>query len=128
MIQVRALANSDVSRAEQVCGAATARHPLSVELHYLHAVLLLELGQVEAAASAARRVIYLDRSLALAHFTLGSILRGLGDSEGARRAYRNARDLCEARPADELVPLSDGERAGRLKEAADLQLTLLSGS
>jgi hypothetical protein len=65
--------------------------------------------------------------LALAHFTLGSILRGLGDTEGSRRAYRNAKDLCETRPADELVPLSDGEQAGRLKEAAELQLSLLAG-
>jgi chemotaxis protein methyltransferase CheR len=128
VIQMRALANSDLARAEQVCGAATVRHPLSAELHYLHAVLLLELGQIEAAASAARRVIYLDRSLALAHFMLGSILRGLGDVDGARRAFRNARDLCQMRPVDELVPFSDGEQAGRLKEAADLQLTLLSGS
>lgn len=126
LADVRALANSDASRAEQACADAATRHPLSVELHYLHAVLLLELGQIEAAASAVRRVIYLDRSLALAHFTLGSILRGLGDLDGARRAYRNAKDLCETRPADELVPLSEGEQSGRLKEAAELQLSLLT--
>jgi len=33
-------------------------------------------------ARAARRVLYLDRSLAVAHFTLGSILQRLGDSAG----------------------------------------------
>jgi chemotaxis protein methyltransferase CheR len=57
--------------------------------------------------------------------TLGSILRRRGDREGARRAFRNARDLCAARPADEIVPLSDGEHAGRLAEAAAAQLAIL---
>ena len=127
-IQVQALANTDVTQAEQVCAAATARHPLSAELHYLHAILLLGLEQNEAAVSAIRRVLYLDRSLALAHFTLGTILQELGDVDGAQRAYRNTRDLCGSRPPDELVPLSNGERVGRLKETADRLLTQLSGT
>ena len=127
-IHVQALANADVPHAEQVCAAATARHPLSVELHYLHAILLLGLEQNEAAVSAIRRVLYLDRSLALAHLTLGTILHDLGDADGARRAYRNTRDLCGNRPPDELVPLSNGERIGRLKETVDQLLTQLSDS
>ncbi len=118
-LRVRALANlAGSAAAEPVCADAAACHALAPELHYLHAVLLLALGRDREAAVAARRVIYLDRSLAVAHFTLGSILRRLGDLDGARRAYRNARDLCTARPADEPVPLSDGERAGQLAAAA----------
>lgn len=124
-VHVRALANLDSTRAESVCADAAERHPLSTELHYLHAVLLLDLGRDEEAARAARRVLYLDRSLAVAHFTLGSILQRLGDRAGARRAYRNACDLCASRPADELMPLADGEHAGRLAEAAGVQLAVL---
>jgi chemotaxis protein methyltransferase CheR len=122
---VRALANLDLDAAERACAEAAARHPLASELHYLRAVLLLGLGREAEAAEAARRAIYLDRSLAIAHFTLGSILQRRGDRAGARRAYRNACDLCAARPADEVVPLTDGELAGRLAAAAQAQMTRL---
>jgi chemotaxis protein methyltransferase CheR len=122
---VRWLANRGVAEAERACAEATARHPLSAELHYLHAVLLLEAGRDEEAVRAVRRVLYLDPSLAVAHFTLGAILSRRGDLPGARRAYRNARDLCATLPAEEPVPLSDGEPAGRLAAAASAQLALL---
>ena len=55
-------------------------------------------------ARQARHAIYLDRTSAMAHFTLGSILLRLGDGPGAWRSYRNARDLSEAQPPDEPVP------------------------
>jgi chemotaxis protein methyltransferase CheR len=124
-LHIRALANLDPDEARGACAAAAARHPLAGELHYLEAVLLVELGRDAEAARAVRRVLYLDRSQAAAHFTLGSILLRLGDPAGARRAYRNARELCTARPAEEVVPLTDGEQAGRLAEAAAAQLALL---
>ena len=127
-LHVRALANLDPDEARRACAEAAARHPLAAELHYLEAVLLVDVGRDEEAARAARRVLYLDRSLAAAHFTLGSILLRLGDLARARRAYRNARDLCAARPADEVVPLSDGEHAGRLAEAAAAQLVVLEAA
>jgi chemotaxis protein methyltransferase CheR len=123
---VQALANLDQTAALKACDEALAQHPLSAELHYLHAVLLVEVNQHKAAAEAARRLVFLDRSLAIGHFLLGSILRHQGDVGGARRSFRNARDLCAHRPADEPVPLTEGEVAGRLVEAADLQLAGLS--
>ena len=125
LVNVRALANLDAARGERACAAAAARHPLCTELHYLHGILLATLGRAGEAARAVRRALYLDRSLAAAHFTLGSILERMGDAAGARRAYRNARDLCRSRPADEPVPLSDGEPAGRLAQGAAAQLAIL---
>ncbi len=124
-LEVRALANVESGEAERVCAAAAARHPFSTELAYLHAVLLLDLGRDEEAVRALRRVLYLDRSLALAHFLLGSILRRRGDLTGARRAFRNARDLSAACPPDQPVSLSEGEAAGRLARAADGELVRL---
>ncbi len=123
--EVRSLANVDAGRAADHCAAAVARHPLSAELHYLHAVLLLDQGRHDEAVQAARHVLYLDRTLAVGHFVLGSIFRRLGDHEAAWRAFRNARDLCRAQPADAVVPLADGERAGRLAEAAADRLAVL---
>jgi chemotaxis protein methyltransferase CheR len=124
LLHVRALANVDAVLAEQAC-AAVVGQSLSTELQYLHAVLLLNLGRNAEAIVALRRVLYLDRSLASAHFTLGSLLKQQGDLAGARRAYRNARDLCLKLPTEEVLLLSDGEQAGRLIEAATFQLAIL---
>jgi chemotaxis protein methyltransferase CheR len=124
-LRVRALANLDPEVAEHACAAAVALHPMSSELHYLRAVLLHGLGRDDEAARTVRRVLYLDRSLAIAHFLLGTILRRQGDRIGAWRSFRNARDLCTARPGTEIVALSDGEPARRLAEAAALQMARL---
>lgn len=120
--QVRALANADPAKAERACASAATRHPLAFELHHLRAILLLDLGRAREAAEAARRAIYLDRSLAASHFLLGSILEREGDAGGALRAFRNARDLCASRPPGEIVPLTDGETAARLGRAAEARL------
>jgi chemotaxis protein methyltransferase CheR len=117
-----------VAEAERVCTEATARYPLSAELHYLRSVLLLNLGRERESAGAARRALFLDRSLAIAQFTLGLTLRRLGDRVGARRGYRNARDLCAARPADEVVPLSDGITSDRLAHAAEIEIGLIDAA
>jgi len=123
---LRALANVDPDAALRDAGEAVERHPFSTELHYLHALLLMEHGRDAEAEKALRRVLYLDRSLAAAHFTLGSLLERAGDVSGARRAYRNALDLCASRPANEVLPLADGEAAGRLAEATGAKLVALS--
>jgi chemotaxis protein methyltransferase CheR len=125
-LQVRALANVEVTEAEQACTAALERHPFSVELHYLHAVLLVALARLDDAIRSARRIVYLDGTCAIGYFTLGGLLRRTGDLAGARRAYRNARDLLAAQPTDAVVPLSDDERAGRLAEIAAIELEMLS--
>lgn len=128
VLHVRALAGIEPAEAELASARAVRQHPLSEELQYLRAVLLIDLNQPEEAARVLRRVIYLDRTLAIAHFTLGSVLMHGGDADGARRAYRNAHDLCAKRLADEVLPLADGECAGRLAKAASAQIAILEGS
>ncbi len=125
-LHVRALANLNAVEAEQVCTKLLTRHALVSELHYLRAVLMLGLGREDEALSAARRALYLDRSLAIAHFLEGVILRRRGDRPGAWRAFRNARDLCEARPADEVITFSDGETAAQLAGVAQSELDQLA--
>lgn len=125
VLRIRELANGGDPAAASAAAAAVQRYPLSAELGYLHAVLLLGQGKDAEAVRALHRVLYLDRSLALAHFTLGSVLRRSGDRDGSRRAYRNARDLCAACPPDQAVPLADGETAGQLVAAAEAELAAL---
>ncbi|MDP3910840.1 MAG: protein-glutamate O-methyltransferase CheR [Gemmatimonadales bacterium] len=127
IVLVRALANrGDLDGAGRACAAALDRHRTSAELTYLHAVLLAEAGQYADAATAARRALYLDRGLVVAHLALGGALARLGEMDGARRAFRNAERLLAAMPPEALLPASDGEPAGRLAEMARVQMRLLS--
>lgn len=104
---------------------AVAVHPLSVELHYLHAVLLHALGRDTEAAQAARRTLFLDPTLVMSHYLLGSIEQRRGRIDAARRSFRNAYDRAIAHPRTEVLALSDGEIAGRLAQAAARQLDRL---
>ncbi|HEX2091726.1 MAG TPA: protein-glutamate O-methyltransferase CheR [Longimicrobiaceae bacterium] len=127
--RVRSLANQGrMDDAGRACAAALDRYRTSAELSYLHAVLLAGAGLHAEAAVAARRVLYLDHDLAVAHLLLGSTLSRLGDRDGARRALRNAERLLAALPPSEPVPGSDGEPAARLAEMARVQLRLLSAT
>lgn len=126
--RVRSLANAgDLQAAGGACAAALDVHRTSAELTYLHGVLLVEAGRATEAAGALRACLYLDRTLAVAHLALGGALLRLGDTEGARRALRNAERLLASQPPDAQVPASDGERAGRLVAAARVKLALLPG-
>jgi chemotaxis protein methyltransferase CheR len=111
--------------AERVAEMALHRHPLDAPLHYLRAALLLSLGRDEEAEYEAQRALYLDRSLAVGHFLLGTILRKRGARPLARRSFRNVRDLCSGRPPDEEVPAGAGETAGVLHLAAAAEMARL---
>ena len=72
-----------------------------------------------------KRVLFLDRSQAIAHLTLGALLRRTGDLPGAYRAFRNARDLCQAEDAAQHAPLTEDETFGSVGGAALSQLASL---
>ena len=116
---------SGAEAAERIAQAALRRHPLDAPLHYLRASLLLSLDRDEEAEHEAQRALYLDRSLAVGHFLLGTILRKRGARPLAQRAFRNVRDLCAARPSDEDVPAGAGEKAGALHFAASAEMARL---
>ena len=128
VLHIKALANIDTLSAVKKCSEATEHHSVSAELHYLHAVLLMEVNHDEEALQAAQRVVFLDRSLSIAHFTLGSILQRRGSLDDARRHFRNACNLCQQRPPNEVVGLSEGETAQQLAEAAAAHLTSIEAA
>jgi chemotaxis protein methyltransferase CheR len=125
-LRVRAIANcrgSEAAAAE--LPLLICRFPLSIELHLLEALLHVAEARDLEAMQSLRRVLYLDRSLAIAHFMLAGVLRKQGRIDAARRAYRNARDLAAARPPEEPLALAEHERAGRLVELADAGMATL---
>jgi chemotaxis protein methyltransferase CheR len=128
ILRVRAMASGHgAAAAAREAQRWSRSQPLSPELHILQGVLLMQVGDHEQAARALKRALYLDRSLAIANFLLGSACRRLGRSDDARRAYRNARNLTQTRPPDEPVAFADGQQAGSLTEAAESEMMLLDG-
>jgi chemotaxis protein methyltransferase CheR len=126
VILVRSHANvGDLDAAGRACAAGMDRHRTSAELAYLHGVLLAEAGRAEESAVALRAALYLDRSLVIAHLALSDVLKRLGDASAARRSLRNAERLLGGLAPDEIVPASDGERAGRLAAITRAQLAVL---
>ncbi len=126
-VRVRSLADrGELASAHQECIAALRRSPFDAEMTCLQAILLLDSGSdgVEAAATA-RRALYLDRTLILAHLTLAQALSRQSDRGGARLALRNAVQLLERLDPGEPVPGTGGELAARLLVAARFQLGLL---
>lgn len=126
--RVRELANAGrLDEAGRECAAALDVHRESAELHYLHAVLVAQARQFAESARAARRALYLDRSMIVAHAALGTALAKSGDAPGARRAFNNALRLLSAMDPDATVPFSGGEPAGRLLEMTRMQARLVRG-
>lgn len=119
--EVKALAAAgDREAAERLMDQATGREPLDAELRYLAAALHLRAGRPEAAAAAARAAVYLDGSLAVAHLMLGRAEQLCGNTARARRSFATALELLNSVPADTVVPLAEGERAGPLAATAAL--------
>lgn len=114
-IETPAVMKGEAARAVQ-------SHPLSVEIHFMHALVLMDGGRDRDAMSALQRVLYLDRSLAVAHFLLGALHARLDDKPAARRAWRNAFELSGKLPRDTVLPLSQNERAGALHDAVRARL------
>jgi chemotaxis protein methyltransferase CheR len=127
VIQVRALANlGRLEDAGHACVAALDQHRQNPQLHYMHSVLMAESGLFAESVRAAKRALYLDRSMIVAHLALGATLaRGGTDIAGARRSFSAAARLLSAMRPDQLVPDSDGEPAGRLLEMTRAQTRLL---
>lgn len=109
--------DGDLPDALARCARALAQHPLDARLHGLHATLLLDAGQPARARGAATGALFLAPELAGVHLVLGRAHLALDEPASATRAFRNARTLLEALPADASVPPSSVP-AGRLLEVA----------
>jgi len=92
---------------EAECRTALRAHPLSAELHYLHGLSAIELSRRERAIEALRRALYLEPGLAVAHFTLGTVLASAGDEAAAERCYQNASKWLAVQREDEAVPCAE---------------------
>jgi chemotaxis protein methyltransferase CheR len=74
-------------------------------------------GDLAAAVEAARRALYLEPALAMAHATLVTLFRRLGRPEDADRARRNALRAIEGLPDRALLRGVEPISAGALRAA-----------
>ncbi len=115
-----------LSEATAACTRAIARYPAAAELQVLDSALAAQRNQPGAAADAARRAVYMDRSLAAAHVALGTALLRGSDPAAADRALRAAeRLLADAAPTD-IVPASDGTSSADMLSAIRAHRALLA--
>ncbi len=116
-IRVRALAGLNPVAARSLCERLLAVDPLNVPLRFLHALVLLDLGELTLALQALQRVLFLDRDDVEALFTLATVQYRLGNSREAAKALRTAESLCLRRDPEELLPRGDGATVGELLSA-----------
>jgi chemotaxis protein methyltransferase CheR len=125
-LHIRALHGVDRDKALAASVVAAERFPLSGEIHYLGATLHVCRGTHAEAILWLRRCVYVDRTLAIAHYLLGILLSQQGLSVAALRSLGRARTLCEALPLDSVVALGDGVTAQQLAEAASSHETAVA--
>ncbi len=76
--------------AHAVFAEASAREPLCVEVRVYDAVAAMQAGEFERARSELGKALFLEPTLALAHYLAAQVAERLGDRVSARRSYRNA--------------------------------------
>jgi chemotaxis protein methyltransferase CheR len=115
---LRALADrGDIAAVLRSVECAIAADPSSTELYFVKSIALLAAGQHGDATRALRSLLYLDPDAVMAHFLLATSLERGGDRAGALRAYARVVSVCASLPADDPLPLSDGETAPALARA-----------
>jgi chemotaxis protein methyltransferase CheR len=117
VLMCRTYANEGkLAEALRLSEQALATNKLDMELRYLHAIILQELGMVNEAIEALKRVLYLDPDMVLAHFTLGNLSLKQRKNKDSRKYFNNALELLSRYHPDAIVPEADGLLAGRLIE------------
>ncbi|HQT25734.1 MAG TPA: CheR family methyltransferase [Burkholderiales bacterium] len=104
----------NLEEAEDWCKRAIEFGKLDPGKHYLHAVILHEMGRFGEEEDALRRVIYLDPDFILAHFALGNLCLSQWRGKEAAHHFRNTLALLEKLPEGKILPESEGLAAGRL--------------
>jgi len=88
----------NVDEARDQFNLALQKEPLCVEARVYLAVAAMQSAQWDAARIELTRALFLEPTLALAHYLMAQVQEQRGDREAARRAYKNAIALRKASP------------------------------
>jgi chemotaxis protein methyltransferase CheR len=124
-VLARALANQGKLADALTCSERwIAADKIDPAAHYLHAMVLQEMGESDAARQSLHRAVYLQPDFALAHFALGNLARADSRGSAANKHFANALHVLRGCPPDERLPESEGMTAGRLMEIIGTLLAL----
>jgi chemotaxis protein methyltransferase CheR len=112
----------DLAEAQNWCERAIRKDKLQAEPYLILAMIYQQFGLLEMAVDTLKKTLYLEPTLALAHYNLANIYRLQGNTELARRSYQNVQRLLKDRPSDELIPQGDGLTARRLLQLVKMAL------
>ena len=106
----------NLEQARLICEDGLAGNPLSLNGQYLHAVILLELGQLDDAREALRRVLYLNPDFIMATYTLGVIEQKRGNQREALNHYDRTARLLTDFDEEHVLSEAEGLTVGHLRE------------
>jgi chemotaxis protein methyltransferase CheR len=117
----------DLAVARTHCQALLESAPLLIAGHFLLAQIEEQAGEPDAALSAYRRTVFLDRQFTMGILGMARCWQRLGDSGEARRCYRNALKQAAALPPAELMKCGDGATAGEVAAYCRAQVAAING-
>jgi chemotaxis protein methyltransferase CheR len=85
-----------------------------LEGYYILALVFQHQGKIGQAVETMKKVIYIDRTDVLGHFSLACLYYNGGQISLALKSLENAHHILEKLPPDDLVPRSGEISAGRL--------------
>lgn len=122
-----ALANlGKLSQATQVCDNSLVLDKNNQKTHFLRAMILLELDQIEAAEAALRTTLFLDHRFVFAHFQLGLLLLRNKKRSAGLQSLKNALAIAKTQKPDQEVAGVYGLHYARLVEILEQELDLNS--
>lgn len=113
----RARAHADQGshlQALKVCTDWLTRDRLDPGAHYVHAAILIEMGEWAQARASLRSAVFIDPDFVLAHVALGELARREDRHGEAGRHFDNARQLLARMQPGDLLREGDGLSAGAL--------------
>ncbi len=130
-LKATALANmGQLEAAAACCEESIMRDALKIETYFIYAMILTELGKIDAAEQAIRKTLYLDMNFVLGHYQLGLLLIHKKDITAGIKSLRNAALIAEDNPHNKKIPDMEGLTYGKLviilKE--EINLHTISGS
>jgi len=113
----RAYANiGELAEARRWCERAINKEKLNTEYYHLLSVILIEQNEPALAENYLHKALYSDPDYALAHFTLGNLLKSQGREKEACRHFNNTLMVLSKQSPDNPVPGGDGMTAGSHEE------------
>lgn len=112
----------DWGEAFQLLDEIESADVLQPQIHYLRALIQLQMGDRAASLVSLRQAVYCDPSFALAHYTLGELHEKAGALDEAARYWRRAQKSLAQLDPQQPLPFAEDMTVEMLKGLLDYRL------